>query len=152
MVDGYNIIFAWDGLRAVSERSMDAARETLIRIMQNYSAYKRQNVILVFDAYKVKGGAEHMTKHGNVTVVFTKEAQTADQYIEKTAGRLSKEHNVRVATSDGLEQLIILGQGALRIPASQFEAEVAGVMMDMRGHLSDKKSAPLRIRDLFEKE
>ncbi len=152
LVDGYNIIFAWDGLRGISERSMDAARETLIRIIENYAAYRRQSVILVFDAYKVKGGQEHITKKGRVTVVYTREAQTADQYIEQTAGRLSKEHNVSVATSDGLEQLIILGQGALRIPASQFEADVAAVLAKMREHLSDKGGESLKIKDLFEQD
>ena len=131
---------------------MDAARETLIRIIENYTAYRRQSVILVFDAYKVKGGQEHITKKGRVTVVYTREAQTADQYIEQTAGRLSKEHNVSVATSDGLEQLIILGQGALRIPASQFEADVAAVLAKMREHLSDKGGESLKIKDLFEQD
>ncbi|MBR2743392.1 MAG: TetM/TetW/TetO/TetS family tetracycline resistance ribosomal protection protein [Clostridia bacterium] len=152
LVDGYNIIFAWDELRRISERSMDAARETLIRIMQNYAAYKQADVILVFDAYKVKGGQERVIRMGRVSVVYTKEAQTADQYIERTAGELSKHHDVRVATSDGLEQLIILGRGALRIPASQFEAEVSGVLFNMREHLKDSKGEWLKIKDLFEKE
>ncbi|NLD20062.1 MAG: GTP-binding protein [Clostridiales bacterium] len=127
LVDGYNIIFAWDELKALARDNLDAAREALIEIMENYRGYRKCNLILVFDAYKVKGGERHYEKRGDVDVVYTKEAETADTYIERTTYKLGKKYSVRVATSDRLEQMIIMGSGGMRISAGEFKAEVNDV-------------------------
>ena len=125
LVDGYNIIFAWDDLRALALESISLARETLIRLLVNYQGYKKCNLILVFDAYKVSGGEEKVEKNGGIYIVYTREAEIADVYIERVASELKKATGlVRVATSDGLEQLIVLGRGALRVPARAFREEV----------------------------
>ncbi len=124
LVDGYNIIFAWDELTALARRDVSAARQALEDILSNYQGIRRCVVILVFDAYKVKGNPGSVEKKDNIYVVYTKEAETADAYIEKATYDLGKNHRVRVATSDGLEQLIILGHGALRLSARAFKAEV----------------------------
>ena len=127
LVDGYNIIFAWDDLRKLAKENLDDARSKLIDRLRNYQGFRRCPVIVVFDAYKVKGNPGSIEKMGDFSVVYTKEAETADMYIEKAAYDLSKHHRVRVATSDGLEQIIILGGGALRVSASAFEQEVKEV-------------------------
>ena len=125
LVDGYNIIFAWDELKAISQDNLDAARQRLMDILSNYQGYRRCEIILVFDAYKVPRGMGEVSCYHNIYVVYTKEAETADAYIEKATYALSrKKHRVRVATSDNAEQLIILGHGALRVPAAAFHAEV----------------------------
>lgn len=125
LVDGYNIIFAWDELKAVARDNLDAARQKLMDLMSNYQGYKKCQVILVFDAYKVPRGTGEVSKYHNIYVVYTKEAETADAYIEKTTYELSrKKYRVRVATSDYAEQMIILGHGALRLSATTFRAEV----------------------------
>lgn len=125
LVDGYNIIFAWDELNAISQDNLDAARQRLMDILSNYQGYRRCEIILVFDAYKVPRGMGEVSRYHNIYVVYTKEAETADAYIEKATYALSrKKHRVRVATSDNAEQLIILGHGALRVPAAAFHAEV----------------------------
>jgi small GTP-binding protein len=124
LVDGYNVIFSWDHLRDLSEESIDGARETLINILCNYQGYQKCEVILVFDAYKVKGNTREIEKVNNIHVVYTKEAETADMYIEKVSHKLAKRHKVRVVTSDALEQLIILGNGALRVSSRAFLSEV----------------------------
>ena len=124
LVDGYNIIFAWDELKALAKINMDSARQALIEILANYQGYRKCHVIAVFDAYKVKGGERHYEKHENVDVIYTREAETADMYIEKTAHEKSGEYHVRVATSDRLEQIIITGGGAFKISADEFKAEV----------------------------
>ncbi len=125
LVDGYNIIFAWDELREVAKTDIAAARSMLEDILANYRGFRKCVVILVFDAYKVKGNPGSVEKRHGIYIVYTKEAETADTYIEKTTYRIAKDHPVRVATSDGLEQVIILGHGALRISAETFRAEVA---------------------------
>ena len=127
VVDGYNVIFSWDELKALAAENLEAARGKLMDILCNYAAYRRCVPILVFDAYKVKGGVGSVEKYHNLNVVYTKEAETADAYIEKTTYELGKKHRVRVATSDGAEQLIILGHGALRLSAGAFKAEVEQV-------------------------
>ena len=132
LVDGYNIIFAWDELKELAQADVSAARTALMEILSNYQGFKKCVVILVFDAYKVKGNPGSVEKRDNIYVVYTKEAETADAYIEKTTYDLGKDHRVRVATSDGLEQLIILGHGALRLSARAFKAEVEGA----RGEIS----------------
>ena len=135
-MDGYNIIFAWPELKFLAKDSLDAARDRLIDLMRNYQSFRQQPVILVFDAYKVKGNPGSVERFGGLSVVYTKEAQTADMYIERLSYDLSKKHRVRVATSDGLEQIIILGHGALRISASSFEAEVQQVLASIRSYLA----------------
>ncbi len=125
LVDGYNIIFAWDELKAIARDNLDAARQRLMDLMSNYQGYKKCQVILVFDAYKVPRGTGEVSKYHNIYVVYTKEAETADAYIEKASYELSrKKYRVRVATSDYAEQMIILGHGALRLSATTFHAEV----------------------------
>ena len=137
LVDGYNIIFAWEDLRALARDSLEAARTRLIERLRNYQGWRQCPVIVVFDAYKVKGNPGSVEHLGGVSVVYTKEAETADMYIEKAAYDLSREHRVRVATSDGLEQVIILGGGALRLPASAFEEEVKEVENAIRAFLQN---------------
>ena len=124
LVDGYNIIFAWEELKKLSAESLDLAREQLINILRNYQGFRQVPVILVFDAYKVKGNPGSIERMGDFALVYTKEAETADQYIEKVTHELSRKYRVRVATSDGLEQVIILGHGAQRISAEHFQEEV----------------------------
>ncbi len=135
LVDGYNIIFAWEELSRLAEKSLDSARTRLLEIMRNYQAFLDNRVILVFDAYKVKGNPGSVEKYGNVAVVYTKEAETADMYIEKVSQGLAKNYRVRVATSDGLEQIIVLGHGCLRISAAQFEEEVRRTDRAIRAYL-----------------
>ena len=110
---------------------MDSAREALIEILANYQGYKNCHVIVVFDAYKIKGGERRFEKHENIDVVYTKEAETADMYIEKTAHEKSGEYLVRVATSDRLEQLIIIGTGAFKVSADEFRMEVEKADMEI---------------------
>lgn len=137
LVDGYNIIFAWDELNALSKVNIDAARDALIEMMQNYQGYKKCEVILVFDAYKIKGGEGHSEKHDNITVVYTKEAETADAYIEKTSYKLKGKYRVRVATSDRLEQMIITGNGAFRISAKDFKKEMEEQKQEIKKFLEE---------------
>lgn len=136
LVDGYNIIHAWDDLRALAAESLDAARSKLINTLCNYQGFRRSKLIVVFDAYKVKGNPGAVEQYHNITIVYTKEAETADMYIEKATNDLGKDHRVRVATSDGLEQLIILGHGALRLSASAFRAEVEQTEKEIRAYLT----------------
>lgn len=124
LVDGYNIIYAWEGLREKARESLEYARNELVQILCNYQGYRRCELILVFDAYKVKGNKGEVEQVGGISIVYTKEAETADMYIEKTTRILGKRHRVRVATSDGLEQLIILGSNAMRVSAPEFYREV----------------------------
>ncbi|MDD6084996.1 MAG: TetM/TetW/TetO/TetS family tetracycline resistance ribosomal protection protein [Oscillospiraceae bacterium] len=132
LVDGYNVIHAWKELHDISVSNFGAARDRLLEILSNYQAYRKCLLIVVFDAYKVKGGKGSKSKYDNIYVVFTKEAETADMYIEKTTHEISKNYRVRVATSDGLEQIIILGRGAARISAREFEKEVNMVTQEIR--------------------
>ena len=127
LVDGYNIIFAWEELKALAKENLDGAREALIEILSNYQGYKKCNIIVVFDAYKVKGGVRQSETIGNIKVVYTKEAETADMYIERTTYEMKSKYVVRVATSDNLEQLIIMGNDAFKISAKEFKAEVESV-------------------------
>ena len=127
LVDGYNVICAWEELERLARQDVAAARGALEDILSNYQGFRRCVVILVFDAYKVKGNPGSIERHHGISVVYTKEAETADMYIEKVTHTLAKEHRVRVATSDGLEQIIILGHGAIRVPARQFQEEVRQV-------------------------
>ena len=137
LVDGYNMIFAWPFLKTLAAKDLNAARDQLVDILRNYQSYRQCPVILVFDAYKVKGNPGSVEHYGDLSVVYTKEAQTADSYIERLSYDLGKKHRVRVATSDGMEQIIILGHGALRTPASLFLREVEDIMEEIRGFLSE---------------
>ena len=138
LVDGYNIIFAWDELRELSEIDLAAARGRLADILCNYQGYRKCTLILVFDAYKVEGNLGEVAKYHNIHIVYTKEAETADQYIEKTVRKISKHHSVTVATSDALEQVIILGQGARRMSAAGLKEEVELALREIRGEHLEK--------------
>ena len=127
LVDGYNIIFAWEELKSVAQTNLDAARQLLMDLLSNYQGFKKCVVILVFDAYKVPRNVQDVFKYHNIYVVYTKEAETADTYIERATYEIGRHHQVRVATSDGAEQLIILGHGALRLSATTFKAELEQV-------------------------
>lgn len=137
LVDGYNVIFSWDNLKALSQDNIEGARNTLINILCNYQGYKKCEVILVFDAYKVKGNTREVEKVNNINIVYTKEAETADMYIEKVSHKLAKNHKVRVVTSDALEQLIILEGGALRVSSREFLYEIQQAEEDIRNIISD---------------
>lgn len=138
LVDGYNIIFGWDDLKAIARDNLDLARHTLINMLSNYQGFRKCELILVFDAYKVKGGHREVEKSGGISIVYTKEAETADAYIEKTSLSLVKEHKVRVATSDNLEQIIILGNGAYRVSASEFKKEVDLVLKEIKDFIDNR--------------
>ena len=124
LVDGYNIIFAWEELNELSKDNLDAARGKLLDIMCNYQGFTQETVIVVFDAYKVKNGQRSIMQYNNISVVFTKEAETADMYIEKTVHKLAKNSRITVATSDGLEQMIIMGEGAVRMSARELREAI----------------------------
>ena len=132
LVDGYNVIFSWENLKRLAEDNIDAARDTLTNILCNYQGYHKCELILVFDAYKVKGQKEEVEKFGGISVVYTKEAETADMYIEKVTHRIAKHNRVYVVTSDRMEQLIILGNGALRISSRAFLEEVRQTENEIR--------------------
>ena len=135
LVDGYNIIYSNDELRSLAEHDMKSARDKLMDILVNFQGYRSEIVILVFDAYRVPGGTEHAIKYHNLDVVFTKEAETADQYIERTAHEYSKKNRVTVATSDAIEQVIIYGSGATRMSANDFWYEVRRTEEEIREYL-----------------
>lgn len=137
LVDGYNVIFAWDSLKKLSKDNIEGARNMLINILCNYQGYKKCEVILVFDAYKVKGSSREVEKVNNINIVYTKEAETADMYIEKVSHKLAKNNKVRVVTSDALEQLIILGNGALRVSSREFLYEIQQAEEDIRTIISE---------------
>lgn len=139
LVDGYNVIFAWDDLNKVAQDSLDTARQLLINMMVNYQGVRKCNLILVFDAYRVKGGKGSMEQVGGITVVYTKEAETADMYIERVTHEIGTGKRVRVATSDGLIQMIILGHGALRVPARAFRVEVDQVLGAIQDFLKNQE-------------
>ena len=132
LVDGYNIIFAWDELNALSKESLDAARHKLMDILCNYQGYQKCVLILVFDAYRVPGSPGSIEQYHNIHVVYTKEAETADMFIERVTHEIGRNRRVRVATSDGMEQIIILGHGALRVSARMFHEEVQNVEKQIR--------------------
>ena len=132
LVDGYNIIHAWEDLSTLAREDLDGARAKLIDLLRNYQSWRGCRVIVVFDAYKVKGGKGAVEQLGDLYVVYTKEAETADMYIERTTYQLSRDNRVRVATSDGLEQMIILGHGAQRMSAAELKYETDQVMDQIR--------------------
>lgn len=140
LVDGYNIIFAWEDLNELSKINIESARNKLMDRLSNYQGYKKMTLILVFDAYKVKGNPGSVMKYHNIYVVYTKEAETADQYIEKTVHEIGRKYQVTVATSDALEQVIILGQGGNRLSAANLLEEVEVVEAEISKKVQKKTS------------
>ena len=144
LVDGYNVIFSWEHLKEMSDAgNMAGARDALTNILCNYQGCKKCEVILVFDAYKVPGNVREVETVGSIHIVYTKEAETADMYIEKVSHELAKKHRVRVVTSDGLEQLIILGGGALRVSSRAFLEEVREAEEEVRRMIAALPQEPL---------
>lgn len=140
LVDGYNIIFSWEELNELAKVNVESARTKLMDILSNYQGYKKMNLILVFDAYRVEGGQGSVQKYHNIYVVYTKEAETADQYIEKTVHAIGRKYNVTVVTSDALEQVIILGQGGRRMSAHDLEEEIAAMRREIREQYTEKRA------------
>ena len=138
-MDGYNIVHAWPVLKDLAADNLDAARGKLMDILCNYQGYKGCTLILVFDAYKVKGNLGTIEAYHNIHVVYTKEAETADEYIAKLTHEIGKKYPVTVATSDNLEQLIVMGQGAVRLSAQEFMDEVEAVSRDMHREYLDRQ-------------
>ncbi len=132
LVDGYNVIFAWEELRDLARTNIDSARDKLMDVMCNYQGFRRCRLILVFDAYRVEGHKEEVVKYHNIYVVYTKEAETADQYIERTAHEMGRKYQVTVATSDGLEQIIIRGQGCVMMSARELKEEIERINKEIR--------------------
>ena len=155
LVDGYNMIFAWEELNALSKLDLSSARTALADILCNYQGFRQNRIILVFDAYKVPGGAGSVTKYHNIHIVYTKEAETADAYIEKASYQLTKEHRrVLVASADFAEQLIILGHGALRMSAQELRLEVERANGEIRDILERQALLPKgsgNMREAFRK-
>ena len=145
LVDGYNIIFAWEELRSLSETNMDAARGRLADMLSNYQGFRKNTVILVFDAYRVAGGVMSKEPYDNIHIVFTKEAETADSYIEKTVHAIGQRHRVFVATSDALEQVIILGQGAIRLSAADLKEELERARKGINEALEENRFGAGRV-------
>ncbi len=146
LVDGYNIIFAWEELRSLAAVNIDSARDRLMDICCNYQGYAGGTLILVYDAYKVKGGIGSVQAYHNIYVVYTKEAETADQYIEKTVHKIGKKHRVTVATSDSLEQMIIWGEGASRLSAAGFQEAVRQAEEKLREQCAPRSKAVQRLQ------
>lgn len=138
LVDGYNIIFAWEELTELAKVNLDSARGKLMDILSNYQGYRQMTLILVFDAYKVKGNPGSTFPYHNIHVVYTKEAETADQYIEKVTHEMGRKYRVTVATSDGLEQLIIMGQGARRMSARELKDDIMSTNEELREEFLEK--------------
>ncbi len=141
LVDGYNIIFSWDELNEMAKTNIAAARQKLMDVLCNYQGFKKCTLILVFDAYKVEGFQGEVQKYHNIHVVYTKEAETADQYIEKTVHQIAQKYKVTVATSDATEQVIIWGAGAMRMSAQGLLQEVTETNKEIRRLLEETKKA-----------
>lgn len=150
LVDGYNVIFAWEELKKIVETSnLENARDKLIKILSNYQGFKGINLILVFDAHLVQGNYGSVEKIGNIFVVYTKEAETADNYIEKVTNKLVKEeYKVKVATSDRLEQIIIMGKGAIRVSVSELKAEIDFANRKIKKKIEEIK--PIKTNMIFD--
>lgn len=148
LIDGYNVIFSWDELKNLANDSLESARDRLTERLCNYRGFKQCEIILVFDAYKVKGNKGEVEEINNIKVVYTKEAETADTYIEKVSHKLSRKHRVRVVTSDMTEQLIILGNGANRVSAREFLKEIENCENAIRDFLKEKEHDKNTIMDL----
>ena len=132
LVDGYNIIFAWEELSDLAKVNINSARDRLMDILCNYQGFRKCSLILVFDAYRLEGHPEEVIRYHNIHVVYTKEAETADQYIERTAHEIGRKYQVTVATSDGLEQIIIRGQGCIMMSARELREEIDRINQEIR--------------------
>ena len=132
LVDGYNMIHAWQELKELVEVSLESARQKLLDMLSNYKGSQKMNIIVVFDAYLVKGNVGKIFQYHNISVVYTKEAETADHFIERTVNRLPRHYKVSVATSDGLEQMIILGEGAQRVTAQELRQRILAEKKEIR--------------------
>lgn len=139
LVDGYNIIFAWPELREIAEDNLESARVKLADILCNYQGFRNNEVILVFDGYKSKGNNGSVIHYYNIDIVYTKEAQTADQFIEAVSSQMARNYQIRVATSDGLEQMIILAQGAARMSARELKREIEATNKEIKEKYEMKK-------------
>ena len=139
LVDGYNIIYMWPTLKALADTSLDHARIKLLDILSNHQGFTRNEIIVVFDAHKVHGGVGSVEQWGDIRVIYTKEAETADSYIERAAAVLAKRYRVRVATSDGMEQIIIIGHGALRVSAIELKHEIDHIKSYLREQYINNK-------------
>ena len=152
LVDGYNVIFAWKELNELAQVNLDGARLKLMDIMSNYQGYKQCELILVFDAYKVKGNIGEVSKYNNINVVYTKEAETADTYIEKVTNEIGKKYQVTVATSDRLEQMIVLSRGAVRMSSNELLQDVMAVHeAGLRQYKSSQKIEKNYLDELINK-
>ena len=158
-MDGYNIIFVWDELKELAKGNIESARNKLMDILSNYQGYRNMTLILVFDAYKVPGNPGEQTKYHNIHVVYTKEAETADQYIEKTVHEIGRQYKVTVATSDATEQVIVLSQGAVRMSARELAEEIRQTNQEIRTNWLERHPnskdylldhIPEEMTDLFE--
>ena len=139
LVDGYNIIHAWEDLKELSKINIEAARNKLMDIMCNYQGFKKCVLILVFDAYKVDGYELEIQKYHNIHVVYTKQAETADMYIEKVVHEIGRKYNVRVATSDRVEQVVTLGQGGTLVSAREFLEEIEIVRQQIQEEVDNRR-------------
>lgn len=149
LVDGYNIVFDWENLKKIADRySLYEAREKLISILSNYQGATGIHIIIVFDAHLVKGGSGNYEKRGDIDIIFTKEAETADHYIERTTNSLTKEGLVKVATSDRIEQIIIMGKGAIRMSARELKVNVRHTAIETAKRIEDIK--PIKNNMLFD--
>ena len=150
LVDGYNVIFAWEDLKDLAQVSIDGARGKLLDVLCDYQGMKKCNLIVVFDAYRVQGHKTEISTYHNIHVVFTKEAETADQYIEKFAHENGKKYNVTVATSDGLEQIIIRGQGCRLLSARELKDEIERTKKTLfEEHPQESKKLSLSLKDML---
>lgn len=140
LVDGYNVIFAWEELRELAKINIDSARDKLMDILCNYQGFHKCTVILVFDAYRLEGHAEEVVQYHNIHVVYTREAETADQYIERTVHEMGRKYQVTVATSDGLEQIIIRGQGCAMLSARELREEILHMEQEIRSAYVEQHS------------
>lgn len=148
LVDGYNIIFAWDDLKKLSEQNLEDARDKLVSILSNYQGAKGIELIIVFDAHLVKGNRGSVEKIGKTYIVYTKEAETADNYIERITKNLVKDYIVKVATSDRLEQIIIMGTGAIRVSATELRADIRYTAKKVAKKIEEIK--PIKNNMLFD--
>ena len=148
LVDGYNVIFAWDDLRAIAESSLEDARIRLLDLLCDYQGYKQINVIAVFDAHQIRGGAGSVENYNNIKVVFTRESESADNFIERTTVTLAKNDKVRVVTSDYTEQIIVIGRGAVRISVKEFKREVETLRREAQKRFLNQK--PVKSNPLID--
>ncbi len=151
IIDGYNVIFAWEELKELAAVNLDSAREAFLDILGNYQGYKKMGMVVVFDGYKVAGNPGTKVDYGEIKVVYTKEAETADRFIEKTIYEMGRKYDVAVVTSDRPVQMAALGDGARRMSAREFYTEVTGVSQEIRAKLAAQKGRAEKNRPFEEK-